>query len=74
MTELRFRADLYSGFAVDAAVKVYADYAKFELEQKDGVYFVKLTSTGDADEAMIAEEFSNYALGTTIEQHRTGMG
>ncbi len=73
MIEVRFSSELYSGFAVDSAVKVYADYASFETEQKDGAYVVRLSASGDFDESMIADELANYALGTTIEQHRSEM-
>ena len=68
MTELRFPADLYSGFAIDAAVKVYEPFAKFELEKTDEAYIVTLESKGDQDETTIADELCNYALGATVEE------
>ena len=67
MTELVFSTGLYSGFAVDAAVKAFSAHADFELEKRDEAYVVRLTSKGDFDEATIADELGNYALGATIE-------
>ncbi len=70
MTELRFHAELYSGFAIDAAVKIYADFAACELEKTAEEYVVRLTAKGDYDEQAIADELANYALGATIEERR----
>jgi hypothetical protein len=71
MKELRFHADLYSGFAVDAAVETYADFASVELERAAGEYIVRLTAKGDHDEQQIADELANFALGATIEERRS---
>lgn len=71
MIELSYAADLYSGFAIDSAVKVYSDYASFELEKTSGAYTVRLKATGEFDEQTIADEFSNYALGATIEERQS---
>jgi hypothetical protein len=69
MTEIRFSADLYSGFAIDEAVKVYSDLARFELEKEPAEFIVRLTATDDdVDEATLAAELANYALGLTIEK------
>jgi hypothetical protein len=68
--ELRFRADLYSGFAIDAAAKVYADFARCELEQTADAWVVRLTGTGAHDEQTVADELANYALGATIEEKK----
>jgi hypothetical protein len=72
--ELRFHEELYDGFAIDEAVKLYEPYAAFTLAREAGGYAVKLESKpgddGGADEALIAAEFANYALGKTIERAR----
>jgi len=71
MTELRFSADLYSGFAIDEAVKIYSDFARFELEKDASQFIVRLTATDeDVDEGTLAAELANYALGLTIERDR----
>jgi hypothetical protein len=69
--ELRFDAELYSGFAIDSAVQVFADFASFELERAGGEYVVKLTANGEHDEQQIADELANYALGATIEERQS---
>ncbi len=71
MIELSYRSDLYSGFAIDSAVKVYSGYARFELEKTPDAYTVKLTATGEFSDAAIADEFSNYVLGATIEERQS---
>ena len=72
MTELRFSADLYSGFAIDEAVKVYSEFARFELEKEPNEFIVRLTTdeNDEVDEQELADELANYALGLTIERHR----
>ncbi len=71
MIEQSYSTDLYSGFAIDSAVKVYSEYASFELDKTPEAYKVRITRTGDFDESMIADEFANYALGATIEARQT---
>jgi len=66
--ELRFNADLYSGFAVDAAVKVYEEYAEFELEKQDDAFVVRLKAGGEFTEEQVADELFNYVLGATVEE------
>jgi hypothetical protein len=69
--DLRFHEELYDGFAIDEAVKVYAPYATFTLSRERGGYVVQIQGhEGGADEAVIAAELSNYALGKTIEKSR----
>ncbi len=74
MIELRFHEELYDGFAIDEAVKVYEPHAAFTLVREAGGYIVKLEARpdadGGADEALIAAELANYALGKTIERSR----
>lgn len=69
--ELRFHEDLYDGFAIDEAAKVYAPYASIDLAREPGVWVVRLEKkpgAGDAGEGVIAAELMNYALGKTIER------
>jgi hypothetical protein len=71
--ELRFHGELYDGFAVDEAVKVFADFATAELDRTDQGYLVRLTALPAAaeqgvDEPTLAAELANYALGKTIER------
>ncbi len=75
MIELRFHQDLYDGFAIDEAVKIYGPYAAVELVREPSAYFVRLTATADAlaqgiDERTLGAELANYALGLTIEADR----
>jgi hypothetical protein len=71
--ELRLHQDLYDGFAVDEATKVYGPYATMELVKEPDAYLVRVTATADAaaqgiDERTLCAELSNYALGLTIEK------
>lgn len=73
MIELRFHRELYDGFAVDEAAKVYADFAACDLEQSEQGYIVRVSALPAAleqgfDERTIAAELLNYALGKTIEK------
>jgi hypothetical protein len=73
--ELRFHEELYDGFAVDEAVKAYADFMSAELSREEQGYLVRVTVSPNAiadglDEDTIAAELANYALGKTIERSR----
>ncbi len=70
MIELRFHEELYDGFAVDEAAKVYGPYGTIDLSREDGGYVVKVTGDGASgiDERTLAAELANFALGTTIEK------
>jgi hypothetical protein len=69
--EVRFHEELYDGFAIDEAVKLYGPYATFALSREAGGYVVKIEGQeGGADESVIAAELANYALGKTIERSR----
>lgn len=75
MIELRFNEELYDGFAVDEAVKAYADFMSAELTREARDYLVRLTISPGAladglDEDTIAAELANFALGKTIERNR----
>jgi len=69
--ELRFHQELYDGFAVDEAAKVYGPYGAVELVRESDAYVVRVTVTPDTsgiDERTLAAELANYALGATIEK------
>jgi len=71
--EIRFHQELYDGFAVDEAAKVYAPYAKLDLRREDQGYVVTVTALPEAvaqgiDETTLSAELANYALGKTIER------
>ena len=73
MIELKFHRELYDGFAVDEAVKAFAEFATAALEEQPSGFVVRLSATPVAaesgfDEATIAAELGNYALGKTIER------
>ena len=72
MTEVSFHHELYDGFAVDEAAKIYAAYGAMDLEKKDGGYVVRVTVNAETAaqgiaEATLVAELANYALGKTIE-------
>ena len=71
--ELKFDPELYSGEAIDFAIKTYQDFADVEQERKPDAFIVRVSSKGDHDPELIADELANFALGTTIEQHRHDM-
>jgi hypothetical protein len=77
--ELRFQEELYDGFAVDEAVKVYEPFGRMELARTAGAFVVRVTALPDAieqgiDERTLAAELGNYALGKTIEQSGAAAG
>ena len=77
MIELRFHRELYDGFAVDEAAKVYAEFAECDLEDDTQGYIVRLKALPSAleqgiDENLIGAELMNYALGKTIEKSVSG--
>lgn len=74
MIELRFHEELYDGFAIDEAVKLYEPYAAFTLSREPGGFVVKIDAlaSGDGEDlSLVAAELLNYALGKTIERSRT---
>ena len=79
MTEVTFHHELYDGFAVDEAAKIYAAYGTMDLEKKDGGYLVRVTvhaATAEQgiDETTLVAELANYALGKTIESRISAGG
>ena len=72
MTEITFHHELYDGFAIDEAAKVYGAYGAMDLERKEGGFVVRVTVNEETaaqgiDEATLVAELANYALGKTIE-------
>lgn len=74
MIEKRFHSDLYDGKAVDAAVRVYESFGSFELEKEQDTFVVRISANAGVDEERLANEFANYALGTTIEARKAKGG
>jgi hypothetical protein len=74
--ELRFHHELYDGFAVDEAAKVYGPYGAMELVREPEGYVVRVSLGAGApagiDERTLAAELANYALGLTIEKRVEG--
>jgi hypothetical protein len=73
--ELRFHEELYDGYAIDEAAKVYAAFGKIELSREPLGFVVRIAATPEAlsrgiDEVTLAAELGNYALGKTIERSR----
>jgi hypothetical protein len=77
--ELRFHEELYDGFAIDEAVKTYADFATAEMSRDGTAFVVRVTARPEAAERGVTEpvlcaELANYALGLTIERAQAGGG
>jgi hypothetical protein len=75
--ELRFHHELYDGFAVDEAAKVYGPYGAMELVREPEGYVVRVTVGADTaahgiDERTLSAELANYALGLTVERQTAG--
>ncbi len=72
MTVLRFSRALYDDNAVDAAVKVYAELATFELAEEADYWVVTIECPDDVDEREVVGELGNYALGLTVDAQDAG--
>lgn len=68
MTELRFHRQLYSGEAVDQAVKAFAGHATFHLQETDDHWVVDLEARDPALQRRLEGELANYALGLTVQR------
>ena len=68
MIEVRFHRDLYAGVAVDEAVKAYARFAEFQLEESPGEWVVRITARTPEREKKVARELGNMALGLTVRR------
>ena len=67
MITLTFHKELYDGFALDEALKVYERFGTLERAEEEGRWVVRVTAAPPREER-IARELSNYALGLTIER------
>jgi hypothetical protein len=67
LIELRFHRALYAGPSVDEAVKIFASYATFELDEEPEHWRVRITAAFPDRERRIAGELGNYALGLTVK-------
>ncbi len=65
MTTLRFHRAVYSGPALDEAMKVFAPYAKIDGREEPEHWVV--TIDGGERERAVAGELGNYALGLTVK-------
>lgn len=71
MIEVRFHEELYDALSLDEAVKTYEPYAKLTAHREPGGATVRIEAIeGGADEALIAAELGNFALGRAIERSR----
>lgn len=68
MIELRFHRDLYAGVAVDEAVRAYARFGEFQLEEAPGEWVVRITGKSAEREKKVARELANMALGLTVRK------
>jgi hypothetical protein len=64
--ELRFHRELYSGNAIDEALKIFSGYGSIEQAEEEAHWIVRI-SADPAREKRIAGELANYALGLTIK-------
>jgi hypothetical protein len=73
LIELRFHHELYDGFAIDEATKLYAPFAELELVKDEISFMVRVTAlpqtiADGTDEKTLAAELANYALGRSIDR------
>lgn len=68
MSELRFSREVYSGEAVDEAVKTWSRFAEFELSETEDHWVVQVVPKHEAAAAQIVGEFGNYVLGLTVDR------
>lgn len=66
--ELRFHRQLYSGEAVDQAVKAFAAFADFDLEETESHWVVRLTPRDPAHTRKLLGGLGNHALGLTVQR------
>lgn len=67
MIELKFHRELYSGRAVDQAVKVFGPHGTFEMAEEPSYWVVRVTGASESRERRVALELGNYALGLTVQ-------
>lgn len=75
MIRLTFHAELYDGFAIDEAVKVFTPFAGFTLSRDPDHFVVVVEGKANGpDESRVAAELLNFALGKTIDRSRSVAG
>lgn len=67
MIELTFSEAIYSGEALDVALRTFAEFGEFQRSQRDGYFVVQCSPKGEHSTELVADELANYALGVTIE-------
>ncbi len=67
MSALRFHKELYSGKAVDAAMKRFERFASFEVGEDASHWSVVVQAKQPQQQLQIERELGNFALGLTIE-------
>ena len=70
MTTLSFHHEIYSAIAIDEACSAFASIAK--LERTDAMPYYTVVINDDETAGAIADEFSNYFLGLTVDERRGG--
>jgi hypothetical protein len=68
--ELRFHREIYTGEAVDEAIKRLARFAAFDRVAEPTHWVVRVTAHKPARERQIAGELANHALGLTADRRR----
>ncbi len=68
MSTLRFHKELYSGMAVDAAMKRLERFATFEVAEDAKHWVVEVQAKRLEHQRQIELELGNFALGLTIER------
>lgn len=68
MSTLRFHKTLYSGLAVDAAMKRFERFATFEVADDASHWVVEVQAKNSKHQLQIQRELGNFALGLTIER------
>lgn len=73
MIALSFHKDLYDGFALDEAMKIYERFGTFERAEDEAHWVIRVSATNASREERLVQELSNYALGLTIERGGQGL-
>ncbi len=68
MNALRFHKTLYAGEAVDAAMKRFERFARFETDDDADYWIVRVRANEPAHQQLVERELGNFALGLTIER------
>lgn len=68
MIELRFDRTIYSGQAVDEAIKALQRWAELHRVDDPNAWVVRVSSDDPRRERLVAGELGNHALGLTVER------